>query len=188
MVVITEHIEARTKQFETVPEAEAQGAIMMTWLTNQLADDTRPRLEKRGITDIDPTGWYNFQTFLDVMSEIVKSKQNVSMTLVAVGKGVVENLPLEDFPSIEAFQAFVENLHGASVRNMPETESHVVIQEDSNIYIVNNTPVSNDLMYGFWWEMLRLYSIGGIKYRPIPHQDYPSNEVGTIFLLQPEKR
>lgn len=188
MVVITEHIEERTKQFETVPEAEAQGAVMMTWLTNQLADETRPRLEKRGITEIDPVGWYNFQIFLDVMSEIMQSKQNVSMTLVAVGKGVIENLPLEDFPSVEAFRAFVENLHGASVRNMPDTERHFVIREDDKIYIVNNTPVSNDLMYGFWWELLRLYSVGGVKYRPIPHQDYPSNEVGTTFLLQPEKR
>lgn len=175
----------RTPQFETSPEAEAQGAVMMTWLDNQLVDETRPRLEKRGVKELDPTGWYNFQMFLDVMREIVDAKKNVSMILVSVGKGVVQNLPLEDFPSIDAFEAFVNNLHAASVRNVPEREQHVVVREDDEIYIVNNTPVSNDIMYGFWWEVLRNYKIGGVKYRPIPYEDYPSNELGTTFRLKP---
>lgn len=175
----------RTKQFQTSDGAEAQGSVMIAWVNHQLANDTEPLLKERGIETIDVEGWYKMQDFLDVMKEIIEKRQNITSTLVSVGKQSVEGLPLADFDSVEAFKGFAEALHGMVTRNTPEHEGHIIVQEEDDIYIVNNTPIANDLIYGFWWEVLRKYKINGKRHSLIVHQDYPSYEIGSIFKLKP---
>lgn len=157
---------------------------MLGWLDHQLADLTSKLLEEVGISEIDPDTWYNFQTFLDIQREIVNSKNNVTMTLVSVGKATAGHLPISDFETLADFKAFVEGLHDASTRNTPPHEKHLLIEEDDTLYLVNNTPVANDLLYGFWWGVLNRYKVAGESYIPIPHQDYPSNDIGSIFMLE----
>lgn len=174
----------RVKQFQTSPEAEAKGQVMLAWLTHQLEAYTRPRLEAYGITEIDPDAWYSFQLFLDIMHDIVQSNENVTMTLVAIGKAVVENLPVSDFETVQDFEDFMDKLHSFSVRHMPPYERHIIDRENDRIFHTNNTPVSNDMIYGFMWELLRRYTIGGRRYHIKPYQDYPS-DTGSVFLLEP---
>lgn len=189
MVTFADFGVERVKQFQTSPQAEAQGAVMMTWLNNQLADQTRPRLQERGITDLDAEAWYKFQTFLDIMREIVETGEGMTPTLVAVGKGVVANLPLDKFATMDDFKGFVLALHHTTTRNTPDTENIFIHEADGHLYMLNNTPVSNDILYGFFWELLRKAKIGGKRYTLAPHEDYPSAEVGSIFqvkLLNPK--
>ncbi|MEM6530319.1 MAG: hypothetical protein AAF653_18610, partial [Chloroflexota bacterium] len=90
-------------QFETHPDAEALGIMMSAWLDNQLADETRPRLAKKGIESLDYEAYYPFQIFLDTMREIVQENRNVTMQLVAIGKAVVEHMQIDDFDTMEDF-------------------------------------------------------------------------------------
>ncbi|MEL6150110.1 MAG: hypothetical protein AAFV33_00105 [Chloroflexota bacterium] len=174
-------------QFKTSPEAEATGAIMAAWLNHQLADETRDRLAAHGITEIDYEQYYPFQTFLDVMREIAESENNTTMQLVSVGKAAAMSIEMDDFPDMAAFEGFISVLHGLNVRNMPEYEGWFSEWHDGNLYVLNNTPVSNDLVFGFLWELLNHVKIGDGYYTPIPHEHYPSNERGSIFHIEPRE-
>jgi len=159
---------------------------MMAWMNNLLATDTRAALAKRGIDEIKPDKWYKFQIFLDAMRDIVDSSDNVTSKLVAIGKGVGTSLTLEDFPSVEAFRQFVESIHSANVRNLKKPEGLVVYEEGGELFLMNNTPTSNDIVYGFAWELLSKTRIEGQYYVLVPHRDYPSNEVGSVFKMEPQ--
>lgn len=173
-------------QFKTSPQAEAKGSIMMAWLNNILVDQTRPVLTAHGITNLDPDGWYNFQTFLDMMREIVDAKVDMTSALVAVGKEAAASLNLGDFETLDTFKQFVASMHGISVRNCSEAEQLLVYEEDDELFLVNNTPTSNDIIYGFFWEILRKSQVAGANYLLVPYANYPSKEIGSTFKLKPQ--
>ncbi|MEM6282866.1 MAG: hypothetical protein AAF787_11780 [Chloroflexota bacterium] len=161
--------------------------MMSAWLDNQLADETRPRLAKKGIESLDYEAYYPFQIFLDTMREIVQENRNVTMQLVAIGKAVVEHMQIDDFDTMEDFETLLtapDGLYHGALRNAPTYENYVLEQHDGEFYFLNNTPVSNDMVFGFLWELLNHVRIDGEYYTPIPHEHYPSNERGSIFLLE----
>ncbi|MEO0565628.1 MAG: hypothetical protein AAF125_26205, partial [Chloroflexota bacterium] len=171
----------RVDQFKTSSEAEAQGSFMAGWLSNQLNAYTVPKLEKYGITDIEAENWYPYQVFLSISEEIVTENDNMTEKLVAVGKAAAANIPLADFESMEAFKGFIESIHDIAVRNHPEFEGVLLRERGGEYYIINNTPNANDLFYGWLWQVLSQYTIGGERYALIPHADYPSFTVGSVF-------
>jgi len=175
----------RVKQFQTSPKTELKGHILLGWLNNQLAEYTQPRLAAHGVEEVDPDAWYPAQMFLDIMREVVESNENVTTVLVAVGKSVAENMPVGDFSSMDDFKNFIEGMHrGPSARYAPAHENIFLIEEDGQHFVLNNTPMSNDILYGFIWELLRRNPIGGVNYYPVPEKDYPSVEYGSTFLLR----
>lgn len=174
----------RTKQFQTSPEAEAKGEFMAGWTTHVLAEYTQPKLEKNGIAELKFDEWYPYQTFLDISREIIEENENVMEILVSVGKSAATSLPTGDFESMQAFKEFIESIHGVAVRNAPTSEGLLLKEVEGQYYLINNTPNSNDLFYGWCWEFLNKHKIGSLNYNLSPHQDYPSNEIGSIFLLE----
>lgn len=174
----------RVKQFETSPEAEVKGAVMLGWMSETIVQYTRPRLAAKGIYEIDAETWYPYQAFLDVTRDIIMSNEAVSQLLISVGRNSAWRIPLHDFASMNDFKIFVEGMYENGVRNKPDYEASMVLLHEGQHYLFNNTPNANDLYYGWYWEILRRAKIGGIKYGLTPYQYYPSVEFSSIFLLE----
>lgn len=174
----------RTKQLPTDPQAEVLGAFVTGWLDDQLAEFTRPKPEQSGITELVDERLHPNQTFLNTARAIIKDGREALNTLVSIGQVTGRMLPMSDFETMREFTAFIESIHSVAVHNAPVQESYLVREFADQPYLINNTPTANAITYGWCTELLQQCKIGGVHYKLIPHADYPSTEVGSVFLMQ----
>jgi hypothetical protein len=79
------------------PNSEAIGSSLLGFIQCIRSKDIGPYLEKHGLTNIDPNGWYPVQTWLDVLSDLAEERPGqVMFDFVSVGMAVAAVIPLPE--------------------------------------------------------------------------------------------
>lgn len=130
------------------------GAGVAAYSQNIESSTIAPLLEKYGLHDIDPTQWYPYQDWLNVLKELeVNLGGAASYTFVAIGRKAVETaLMPADLKTIPQFLNMLNAIHQMNFQNLPPEEGYQVRQVGEKHYIIyHNTPSPDDLVYGFLW-------------------------------------
>lgn len=139
------------------PEAKVAGHAMIAFADNLEADVVEPLLAKRGLTAIDPEGWYDHQVWMDILKELQETlgEGQAQTAFVAFGRQVVETAVMP--PEIQSIPDVLNALHAihhANLRNIPEEEGYIVEKRGEKHYAVyHNTPNPEDAIYGFLWGL-----------------------------------
>ena len=148
------------------------------------------RSAKYGITEIDFDAWYPHHLAFDVAKAIHEGPNGME-GLVAMGRGIGETAALpSEISDIESFMAALPYLYQANVRNMhPEEFFYVETIGEKHYKVINNTPSSNNLIYGMLWEFLRRYSSSDEQFslRPLSGIEKDASE-GAVFEIKIESQ
>lgn len=175
-------------QFEAPRGAEIMGLGIIGIFDTLAQDQIDPILEQHNLRkrDIRENEWYPLQLYYDLYRAIY-SAPGGSQNLVAVGKSMAQGLiDSQQVNSIDDFLTNVLNsLTEGLVRNTPKDYGYLVDRLDTNYYqVMNNTGASNDLIFGFIWESVRMLSAGrSFKVAPVEgyYQDSPE---GATFRVE----
>src|SRR5258708_2196464 len=139
--------------------AESIGAAMAGWTENIRAEDIQPILKKHGLETIEPEKWYNMQVLLNVVKDIVESRNNVLEDLTAVGIKTVETMPLSpEVNSIESALNFINQAVRLTSRNIPD-EFGVLLKvvTPQHFLVTNNSPFPEANVYGYLWGLVNRF-------------------------------
>jgi hypothetical protein len=141
------------------PEAETLGASGASLIQNVRAEHIQPILKKHGLESIEVDKWYPMQLTLDIIKDIVESRENVLEDLVAVGVKAVETAPLpSEINSIESALFFIDRAVKLTSRYIPdEFGAPLQILSKQHILVTNNIPYPAELLYGYIWGLVNRF-------------------------------
>lgn len=139
------------------PEAEVIGQTMLAFLDNLQVDSLRPILEKHDAANIEAEAWYPHQTWMNILKDVQDSLPGgeATQTFVAFGRQVVENAVMPpEIKTIPDVLHALQAIHHANLRNIPEEEGYIIVENAKRHYTVyHNTPNPDDAIYGFLWGL-----------------------------------
>ncbi len=74
------------------PGTEVLGVNLHAFYNNLQASELKPVMEQHGVTEFKPMEWYDLQTLLDSINELIDAP-NVSFNFVAIGMRIGEAAP-----------------------------------------------------------------------------------------------
>lgn len=156
------------------PNAEVIGRSMLSNFQNLHKDHFVPILQKHGITEIDPEGWYSQQMWLDILKEVTETSGDAIFDLVAVGMAVASLAPFPpQIDTIEkAFNALGKVYQG-NHRNGYVGELVCESSEPGKVVARMNSPYPNNFLYGVAYGIARRYVPQGKS--PSVHRDVRDN-------------
>lgn len=180
----TPHVEIR--QFEAPADAEIMGIGIRGVFENLADEQLAPILAEYNLSKdaLDDEAWYSLQLYFDLYREIHNANSGY-MHLVSIGKAIAANVT--DPAAIGDLDTFVNQTLNETattvIRNTPPGYGYIIEELGENHYaITNNTGSSNDLVYGYIWESVRLIA-GKRSFNFKPMKNYPSDQVGATFEL-----
>jgi hypothetical protein len=115
-------------------------------------------LQAYGLTEVDPEQWYPQQLTLDIQKAI-KNSENGSEQLIDVGIAVIETAlfpPLETLDDV--FNGFSMQ-YGMNFRNHPPEEGIFVRKiSDQHYQIINATPHSDEMIFGYVYALVKRFT------------------------------
>jgi hypothetical protein len=141
------------------PEAETLGGAALSLTGNVRAEDIKLILQKHGLEAIEADKWYPMQLTLDIMKDIVESRENVLEDLVAVGIKTVETAPVApEVNSIESALSFMNQTVKLISRHIPDDYGvPIQIVDEGHILVTNNMPYPFQLVYGYVWGLVNRF-------------------------------
>src|SRR5258708_5055147 len=92
--VITSHDrESSMRHLNCSPNVELLGFYITAFTDNVQAEETVPIMEKAGLVNLQPDGWYPCHLWLDALNEIAR-QPNITSNLVAIGMKVGKMVPV----------------------------------------------------------------------------------------------
>lgn len=88
-------IQNATKKYDINPEAELQGAAILTLAQTQTLYDFEDLVEKYGFNNVLPNEWYSWQHIMAFLKEL-DERHNNTENMVAIGIKVFDVLPLPE--------------------------------------------------------------------------------------------
>ncbi len=153
-------------------EEESSGIVLSWMCDNQKGDVILPMLEKHGVADFDPEGWYPTQTLLNIARELYKVSDPYG-AFVAIGKTFAEKMvSAADTPeeAIRAFNAAYGDVHRGF---HPEQGLLIDRVEAGTLVVTNNTPWPGELIYGVLFSLGSRFKPGDkSKTTPIDPDEY----------------
>lgn len=134
------------------PETKVLGKVMMAFINCMNADDIKPILVEKGLSEIDPQGWYPQQLWLDVLNALGdKDGTAVMYDFVSIGMKVGELAPYppgyEDASYIEAVSLhdkLYQNSHQGGYPGKYEVEQ----LGERHVQVTTHLPYPDDMIYG----------------------------------------
>ena len=173
------------------PNTEVLGQPMLGFIYCLRQEEIRPLLEKHGLTDIEPNGWYPLQKWLDVLGDLTEERSGQAMfDFVAVGMKIADmaefppefdTMPLEQV--LSGFSASYQRDH----RGGDAGEIIVEPVKEGHVKVVVRTPYPDDTWYGFVWGLFRRYSSPGTGFRVKYDEGLPRrDEGGEVTVIHVE--
>ncbi|NDJ77074.1 MAG: hypothetical protein GYB65_12535 [Chloroflexi bacterium] len=162
------------------PEAEVMGGPMLGILAG-LGEEARPLLEKHGLSEIDPQGWYKMQHYLDVLAEVAGGDVNVLQNLVSVGMHAMDNAQLP--PETDTLAKALMNLE-MTFQMSHRNAGHgwdVEMVDDRTIVCTSHTPYPDDIEYGVLYAYARLFDSTSGNYVVSYDESTPRKDKGGEF-------
>lgn len=144
--------------YEDAPAVESLGLAFIGYY-NALGvyrGVARAALERAGICDPEPGGWYRRQIILDVLREV--EQRGDQSTLFQVGKELANFTPLP--PDITKFDQIVELsslIYPQYQRNLPVYDFIRAERDGAAWLYVYHTPWPSQALRGYLWQMLRRF-------------------------------
>lgn len=138
------------RKYTAPPNGEILGQNIRAWVDNLQGPQTAPIMQKYGLTNVDPQGWYSLKSLMDAMDEIVHSP-NASSNLVAIGMAIGKIVPLP--PTITlgevllGWNAIYQSLH----RNADVGEIRCEKIKDTHYRITFTDLYPDDFSYGIMY-------------------------------------
>lgn len=119
-------------------------------------------VQKYGLVDVDPKGWYPLQKVLDVFNEITELP-GARMDFVSVGIAAADLSPLP--PEVEALSAheffkLYERVYPQRHQGGNPGEVRVQVHDPDHITLVFDNPYPSDVMYGLMYGYARRFARG----------------------------
>lgn len=134
------------------PNAEINGQAILGFKNSLNRNAFSPLLEKHGLLNAEPQGWYPLQNWLDVLNDIALG-QNRAFDFVSVGMALSDNirLPEQRLSADELGQFLVDRISGSLqgyLRGGYVGEVHAESSSSRHIVFRLRMPFPSDLMYG----------------------------------------
>lgn len=159
----------------STPEAEVIGAALLAYNEALTYGEFKHILEEHDLSNIDPEAWYPQQLTLDIQKAISKTPGGIQM-LVSIGMKIIETAQFPPMESLEdAIGAFAAS-YPMNFRN--QADDDVIIGkkvEDGKIKVVNKSPHSDDMIYGYVYALVHRFKPEGthptVKFDDITKRD-----------------
>ena len=166
------------------PEARILGAAMTAFEQSSERETFLDVLKKYNLDKIDPEVWYPEQLALDIQKEI-KSGPGAMQALVSIGMVVTTTALFPPIHSLEdAVMAFAIG-YPMNFRNIDRTEDiSAKTVEEGKIKVVNHSPLSDDLVYGFVYGLINRFKPAGSS-PTVEFEDYDQcdSDGNTVFYV-----
>lgn len=175
------------KYLSSTPNAQIIGVALKAYNESITYDSFQNVLAEYGLLEIDNDKWYPQQLTLDIQKKI-KSNPNGSEHLVSIGMKIVDTaifIPMESLE--EAIEAFAAS-YPLNFRNQADNDLvYAETVDDNHIRVINSTPHSDDMIYGYIYALVRRFSpkrsIPFIEYDDITQRDSDDNTIFNIYIL-----
>lgn len=162
------------------PGLELNGHTFLSFFTNIQRGIIQPHLDRYGLSDVDPEGWYPLQTALDILTSIAND-QGSMMNLVAIGVAAAEVSPLPPEVlqlSLEKFLFLYEKIYPTRHRNGNPGWVHVEKVAPGHVKMICNVPYPDDIFYGLFYGFASRFLAPGVQ-RVIEYdENLPTKEQG----------
>ncbi len=81
------------RQLTCPPNLEVMGQNIRAFVENLQGDDTTPIVQKYGLANVDPNGWYPAHDLIEALNEIA-ANPNSSANMVAIGMVIGKIVPM----------------------------------------------------------------------------------------------
>jgi hypothetical protein len=132
------------------PNVELLGLYIDAFVSNIQGAETRPIMEKYGLANLDPHGWYPCHKWMDALNELAQLP-NVTENMVAVGMEIGKAIPVP--PGVEnlTLEQMLMGLDGAYQgvhRNSDVGKYTCERLNDKHLKVTCNDLYPEDLTYG----------------------------------------
>lgn len=178
------------RKFSAPASAEVLGQNIRAWAENLAGQDTTPIMQKYGLVDVDPHGWYSVQTLMDAMNEIVASP-NYSSNMVAIGMAIARIIPMPPHmpnPTLDEVLMIWNDLYQYLHRNGDVGSIRCDKTSDKHYRITFTDLYPDDFSYGILYGYAQRFLPAGsdfkVAYDPaIPARDY-GGQGATVIHIQ----
>jgi hypothetical protein len=141
------------------PNVELLGLYIDAFVSNLQGTETKPIMEKYGLANLDPYGWYPCHKWMDALNELAQLP-NVTENLVAVGMEIGKALPPPpgvENPTLEQMLMGLDAAYQGVHR--PGDVGHVTCHKlnDKHYRIVWTDLYPDDLNYGIVYAITRRF-------------------------------
>jgi hypothetical protein len=162
------------------PQLELNGRTFLSFFTNIQYDVIQPHLERYGLTDVNPDGWYPLQTALDILTAISQDEGSM-MNMVAIGIAAAEVSPIPQEVLQMPFDEFLflyQKLYQTRHRNGDPGWVRAERMARGHVRMTLKIPYPDDIFYGLFYGFATRFLARGvsriIEYDP----DMPTREQG----------
>ena len=138
---------------------ELLGLYIDSFVSNLQGTETKPIMEKHGLTNLDPYGWYPCHKWMEAMSELAQLP-NVSENLVAIGMEIGKAIPVPaglDKPTLEQMLMGIDAAYQGVHRNS-DVGKYVFEKVDEKHYRLIHTDLyPDDLTYGIVYAFAKRF-------------------------------
>lgn len=162
------------------PEAETIGVNLHAFTDNLQSADVRPIMEKHGVKDIDPYGWYPTMNLLNALNEIAENPNLVS-NYVAIGMKIGEALPLPpemENPTLPDVLMIWDDLYQGIHRNGDVGKIECVKHTDKHYETIHSVVYPDDMSYGILYAYGRRFLPQGSQFTVFYDTDSPARDHG----------
>ncbi|HEX2905636.1 MAG TPA: hypothetical protein VHO69_02160, partial [Phototrophicaceae bacterium] len=132
------------------PNTQVLGLLLNTYIDNLQGTETAPIMEKHGLTNFDPNGWYSLKNLLDGLNELAE-RGNVSANMTAIGMGIGQNVPIPPelpHPTLEQVLNIWDDLYQTLHRNGDAGCIRIEKISDKHFKTIHSVIYPDDMSYG----------------------------------------
>nr|MBN1229529.1 hypothetical protein [Anaerolineae bacterium] len=147
------------------PDVEVLGAAIMATIAG-MEKDVLPILEKHGITNLTPEGWYPQQAWLNTLSDIDRSGSLID--LASIGMRIPENAVWpEHTMTITEGLASIDVAYHMNHRNGEIGEYRPLQSGPNEMKIICTNPYPSDFDYGIIYATAQKFLPAGMSFKVI---------------------
>jgi hypothetical protein len=155
------------RKFTCPPDAEVLGQNIRAWAENLQGEDTTPIMQKYGLVNVDPNGWYSVKALMDAMNEIV-SNPNSSPNMVAIGLEIGRIVPMPpDMPDPTLGQVLMmwNGIYQYLHRNGDVGAINVEKMSETHYKVTFTDLYPDDFSYGIMYGYARRFLPRGTRFK-----------------------
>ncbi|MEM9955606.1 MAG: hypothetical protein AAF846_28650 [Chloroflexota bacterium] len=175
-------------KYQVNDEAELQGMALQLLMASKNLYDFEDLVQKYEYDEVDPEGWYSFQTTLDFLKELTE-RHNSTQNMVSIGMKLYDVMPLPpEAKTIEDGLHLFNSMNKVVQRGvMPERDWYTVeVIDDTHITFTDTGVYPHDLVYGEVYSVAKRLRPEGkvpVVTREYMNEDDPDSD-GAIYHIR----
>src|SRR5688572_26603129 len=141
------------------PTAQLLGMYLSAYISNLQSMETRPVVEKYGLMNLDPQGWYPTHKWLDALNEL-SDQPNLSPNTLAIGMEIGKLVPVPsdmENPTLEQMLMGLDFAYQSAHRNGDVGKFVCEMLGEKHYRIACTDLYPDDLTYGLLYSFARRF-------------------------------